>query len=354
MKLRNLLILFLLTIPLFSCKKEESQKPSDAIIDKRIWHTSRYSCFPDIIYFKGMYYVGFRESSGHVATTFDGRGRFIVLSSPDCKTWTRAAYIEDKTYDIGAGRFAISPDGEYLMAYSNLTLPIPENGDFQGTYIYFFKQDTEGKLMLADRKKADIGQYSHYIFDLTVVKHDDWYWGVAYYIYDGDKNHPILIKSKDGVKFEPVHTFDLPGNEAYPCFIGEQLHVFFRYIFDNDRSFVTVADPPYDKWSTTTYDGLMMHSPQTILVDGKILISMRGYSQDDLTQLGSFRYGVPIYQYDPDSRKLTFVHDIFPNTDTDMGYCGWIVQDDALHIVYYAYWDIWYQRITLNKLKSML
>ncbi len=321
--------------------------PDKVVFDKEIWASSRYSSFPDIIHYKDKYYCAFREAGGHVAEEYSMRGALIVLSSSDGVSWKQELTISSD-YDLRDPHFVESADGSQLFVYYGKITPIGEAGYFPaegGSGMSILEVDEDGNLMLVSNNTVDLGSKSQYWL-WSVTRHGNEYYGVAYYKIENGSGYPRFMKSTDGLHFTKLYDMFITGNEACTTFIGDKAYVFFRSISD-ENAFVSVADPPYSNWKTTTYNGMMMHCPISLELWDKILVCMRGNT-----------HGIPIYAYDPSSKDFDFVYDVFANTSADRAYPGMIVYDDCLHIVYYAYkavsQNIYYQRIPLEKLYELL
>lgn len=322
--------------------------PDRTIVDKEIWTSNRYSSFPDIIHYKDKYYCAFREAGGHVAEDYSMKGSLFILSSDDCNNWKKE---EDLTissdYDLRDPHFVESADGSKLFVYYGRVKPVGEAGYFPeegGSGVSVFEIGGDGALKKVSDNVVDMKKPYYWLWSVT--RHGNAYYGVAYYNIVNGSGYPRFMKSTDGIHFEKVYDMYINGNEASTTFIGDKAYVFFRSV-SNENAYVSVADPPYDNWKTTTYDGMMMHCPISLELWDKIFVCMRGNT-----------HGVPIYAYDPSNKAFDFVYDVFTNTSADRAYPGMIVYDDCLHIVYYAYkavsQNIYYHRIPLEKLYMLL
>ncbi len=345
-----------------------------SVTDVTVWESNRYSSFTDIVFFDKKYYCAFREAGSHVVSDFNERGKIIIRSSDDCRSWkTELEIVND--FDNRDPHFIISNDGDKLMVYYGMMRPIGEDGYFPNpcSAMCVLDTDADGKLKLESMNNVEMKyNKSGRVIDKSqfwlwgITKHAGKYYGVAYYIFNPDQKdrplsgRPILVSSTDGIHYEEISDFLFEGkvyfngvgyedigNEASPCFIGDRLYVFFRSV-QAQNAIVTYADPPYTRWGGhwKTYEGMQMHCPIAIPLWDKIYVCMRGNS-----------HGVPIYAFDPETKEFKYIHDVYANTSTDRAYPGMIVQDDALHVVYYAYkqvaQNIYYQRIPLNKLYDL-
>lgn len=321
-----------------------------AVTDVTVWDSDRYSSFTDIIYFGRKYYCAFREAGGHVAHNVNEKGKIIVRSSDDCISWSDELEISNG-FDLRDPLFVASPDSGRLMLYYGMaTLSGNDDAYFPNpcNQMCELATDATGRLKLISQNNVrmvngtmDKSQY--WLWGIT--EHGGTYYGIAYYLID--KGYPTFFKSTDGINFTQICEVNVRGNEASICFVGERAYIFFRSI-ERPDAIVTYADPPYTRWTknTTTYEGMQMHCPETVCLWGKIYVCMRGNT-----------HGVPIYVYDPETKRFEFVHDVYANTSTDRAYPGMIVRDDAVHVVYYAYkvkaQNIYYQRIPLNLIHDL-
>lgn len=319
------------------------------IVNAKVYSGSRYSTFTSMVHFGKKYYVAFRESDTehchHSAADMKEKAYIVICSSEDAVRWSRELMIVNEKYDLHDPQLVVAPQGDKVLCYQGTTIPGDGMMRDPATAVSTLVLNESGALEVASTSTVDMGKKSCYwLWGLTT--HDGWYYGVGYYYYD--EGRPTLFRSKDGIRYVQVSEFEVEGNEASPCFIGNRLYVFFRSIQTMD-CFVSCADAPYENWTTRKY-GFAMHAPKAVELWGKIYVAMR-YNL----------YSNAICCYDPATEEFRHIHSTFTNTvSTDVGYPGLIIHDGAMHVSWYAAEsyldkspDIFYQSIGLGKIHDL-
>lgn len=319
------------------------------IVNAKVHSGSRYSTFTSMVHFGKKYYIAFRESDTeychHSAADMKEKAYIVICSSEDAFRWDRELMIVNEKYDLHDPQLVVAPQGDRILCYQGTTIPGDGMMRDPGTAVSTLVLNESGILEEVSTMAVDMGRKSCYwLWGLTT--HDGWYYGVGYFYHDQGK--PTLFRSKDGIKYEEVSEFEVEGNEASPCFLGNRLYVFFRSVQTMD-CFVCCADAPYKDWKTMKYS-FTMHAPKAVELWGKIYVAMR-YNL----------YSNAICCYDPATEEFRHIHTTFTNTvSTDVGYPGLIIHDGAMHVSWYAAEsyldkapDIFYQSIGLGKIHDL-
>jgi len=315
----------------------------------RIYESSTYTSFVDLVWYNDRYYCAFRDGVTHVPlTTTERYGDIRILESKDCRTWTESLLLTTTgtKYDMRDPHFCIAEDGT-LSCYYAYHLPNQPWVEPSKTIVSRFKQEN-GKLVEISRHNVDMGpKYSVY-WMWNITRNGSTYYGVAY--HDAGE-YPIFVKSGDGINFEFVSEIPFYGNEASVNIINSSAYVLLRHQTDTRNAGMATADVPYTSWNVTEMN-YGMHSPVGLEYNGKLYLCGRKYYE-------RARDGVALFTYNlPSDTKLTLQYQLPCDTPaSDNAYPGMIIHDEALRIVYYAIPrgksvpDIYYYEIPLEILK---
>ena len=207
---------------------------------EKIWDQAPHNAFTDLIRFHKRWYCVCREGTGHAS----GAGTIRVLVSDDGKKWSSAALLEKKGVDLRDPHLSITPDGRLMIlggaAEPSSRDPVRDHYSFVG-----FSKD--GREWTAPQR---VGSSWQWLWRVT------WHKGTAYGVAycwdpkDPGKNHAILYKSGDGLKFEHVTKFTIPNpTEATLAFDGDTMLCLQRRDGKPNSAMLGKSRPPYTEWS---------------------------------------------------------------------------------------------------------
>jgi len=306
---------FLATALLLSVRIPASADAPDV---KKIWDQAPHNAFTDLIRFHDRWFCSFREGAGHAA----GAGKFRVLTSADGDRWESAAVVEQVGADLRDPKLSITPDGR-LMLVGGAAVPPTRNPVTDHYSFVCFSKD--GKDWDKPRKVLDSWQW---LWRVT------WHNGTAYGVaYQWDpKSKPVqytaaLYKSLDGLKWEKIAGFDVPGaTEAALAFEGDTLFCLQRRDGKPNSAMLGSSKPPYTQWAWKDL-GASFGGPNLLrLADGLWVAVGR------LTQEGKPK--TVVCRLDVKDGNLTPLYALPSGGDTS--YPGFAWHEGKLRVSYYS------------------
>jgi hypothetical protein len=287
-----------------------------ALVEK-IWDHAPHNAFTDLIRFHKHWYCVCREGTGHAS----GAGTIRVLVSEDGKKWSSAALLEKKGVDLRDPHLSITPDGRLMIVGGAAEPPSRDPVRDHFSFVSFSK---DGSNWTAPKR---VGKSWQWLWRVT------WHKGTAYgvaYCWDPKipaKNHAILYKSSDGLKYEQVSKFAIPNpTEATLAFDGDTMLCLQRRDGKPNTAMLGKSSPPYTDWTWQDL-GMYFGGPNFIKApDGTWWAAGRlikkGKAQTALCRL------------DVKAGKLLPVLTLPSGGDTS--YPGLVWHDDTLWVSYYS------------------
>lgn len=210
---------------------------------RKIWDRAEHNAFTDLIRFKGRWYCSFREGEGHAK----GAGRLRVLESELGDKWESAALLESDGIDLRDPKLSVTPDGRLMMT-GGAAAPATRDPVRDHYSVVSFSRD--GKEWTKLQRVLDSWQWLW-----RVTWHGKTAYGVAYRwdpkAETGRKTYSaFLVKSDDGVKFEKIVDFDVPGaTEATLAFDGDVMYCLQRRDGRPNSAMLGTSRPPYTEWN---------------------------------------------------------------------------------------------------------
>lgn len=315
-----------------------------------IWSSDQYNAFGDIIKYKDVYYVTFREGPGHVpTTTWETPGVVRVLSSKDCRNWTLACTITNKWFDLRDPHFCVSPVDGSLMCYYALYAHGNSWPEPTKTMTAVLKPDGMS-LEIESVHHVYCGDYSKYwIWNIT--PDGSYIYGIAYW-ENGTK--PILVRSSDGFDFEKVSEIDYLGNEASINIIDGKVYAILRSQYGAPSGYA-VSDESMQNWMISDLN-LVCHCPVAVKYKNYLLTCVRVVNQRN----GDVALcALDLTSETPSLQVLTTME--YHNHAGNCAYAGMLLDGDVLRIVYYAESagrysspDIYYQEYPLSMVDNLI
>lgn len=285
-----------------------------------IWDEG-YSAFPSIERFNGKYFISFREGESHV---FDkngiAAGKVRILSSSDGKKWKPVALLSKEGFDLRDPKLSVTPDGRLMVIiggsfYRNKVLEkrIP-HVSFSSDGVHF--SDPE-PVIFSD----DIPAGMEWLWRVT------WHEGTGYGVIYGEKFS--LVKSKDGLHFETVATFDIDGmpNETTVRFTRDgRMAMMIRREKEDKRGWWGISEAPYTDWKFVPMD-LQLGGPEFLVRDDdSVIAGTRSYFIGKKPKTILIKGGL----------DGLFEEVCVLPSGGDCSYPGFLVVRDKLWVVYYS------------------
>ncbi len=239
---------------------------------ERIWDRGEHNAFTDLIRFNERWWCTFREAEGHGASI--GRARVIV--SDDGKGWDSAALLDEEGVDLRDPKLSITPDGRLMMIMGGSLYA----GDVYQTRAPRVAFSDDGRNWTQPRKLL---AEDHWLWRVTW--HDDWAWSVSKLGEGRDPRRGMLYRSRDGLDWEWITEFRLPGN------IWNASETTLRFMPDGELIALTrphwigTSQPPYKQWNWTKIEHKLGGPNFIRLPDGALWAAARDYRGGPTTAL---------------------------------------------------------------------
>ena len=293
----------------------------DLIISvERIWDRATHNAFTSLIEYNGKLYCSFRESNGHVS---DINGTIRVIASDDGQNWYSVAHIFERGVDLRDPQLSVTPDNRIML---NIGGSYYTGGKLVGMKPKVSFSDTNGKIFSTPQ---DV------IIDEKIGSDKDWLWratwnnGTSYAtIYQVGKEKSVqLIKSKDGIYYEFVTTFDvIGGNETTLRFTSDNKMIAVVRRDREQNGFIGISEPPYKTWEWNELEQRLGGPDLILLEDGNMLCATREYPSDhkEKTILAKVELNGKF------TKLLTLP------SGGDCSYPGFVMRDSILNVSYYS------------------
>ncbi len=284
-KLRLTIGMITLGFCLFFTFKTHAQADKETIDIRRIWDRGNHNAFTDIIYFKGRFFVVFREGDGHIPNKDNtGNGKIRILTSRDGEFWESHALLELDGIDLRDPKISMTSKNRLLVIMGGSKY---DQGELKSIATYTSLSDPNGNRFQ---------QPEQVILDASVKSDFDWIWRITWYektgygvLYqanaDGDKekNKLYLIKTTKGTDYEVITELQVDGkpNESTIRFLsGGEMAMLVRREGDDKMGMLGSSKAPYTNWTWEKLDFRLGGPNFEIIPINKILIATRVYSEE--------------------------------------------------------------------------
>ncbi|WP_375583447.1 hypothetical protein [Cyclobacterium xiamenense] len=236
-----LLTSVLISLSLFAGLAQEI--PSvDAV---KIWDRAPHNAFPDMIRYRGEFYIALREGNDHMP---DNSGAIRIIKSKDGKNWQPVGLLEKRDMDVREARLSITPDGRIMVLTA---VGVYEKG-YTTLYPMVSFSDSHGENFTALQKvTVDLPSSLDWIWSLTWHKGTGY--GILYQIKpSGWEVH--LLETSDGIHFDHLSQLPIDGNpnEATIRFDNKgKMFVLVRREAGDRMGVLAKSDYPYVDWTTS-------------------------------------------------------------------------------------------------------
>jgi hypothetical protein len=294
---------------------------------ERIWNQAPHSAFGDIIRFHDRWFCVFREGGGHVPKTGGADdGKLRVITSADGKTWSAAALIAEDGIDLRDPHLSITASGQLMIVAGGSEYP---GGVYKGRQPRVaFSRD--GRKWTKPRTMLERG---HWLWRVTW--RDGVAWGVSKYGSPAkelpeDPRKADLVRSKDGVHWERVLRFDVPGADETALRFdakGRMIALMRTRSLTDEMVQVGWSDPPYTSWHWTKQD-VHVGGPNFIVLPGGDMIAGGRWMNAPGAKTARTGIGpMTLTKYTP---QLALP------SDGDNSYPGFVFHDGLLWTMYYS------------------
>ncbi|MCI6415434.1 hypothetical protein [Butyricimonas virosa] len=289
---------------------------SQEIKTQEIWKGKNHAAFTSLVYHDGYFYCAFREAKSHVNRKGNDNGIIVVIRSKQGKYWKVFLSYAIEGIDLRDPNMSITPRGDIMLLAGGVKYENGRSVSIQ-SYVSFFTQ------------KGIKMNLHPILFDFEIGNH--WLWKVKWkddIAYGFSYISPFcLLKSKDGIHYSLVKTFDIKERptEADICFRQDDSMI--AIIRRNVNGLIGVASKKskYKDW--IWYDcGEKLGGPAMIsLSNDEIVVVSRSYSKPIKTS---------VFKVNRDSMCLDWLVDLY-GKGGDCSYPGLVYKRGILYISYY-------------------
>lgn len=301
--------------------------PPKLISVKQIWQEAPHSAFGDLIRFHDRWYAVFREGRRHVASASvnpdDGKLRVITSVAGD--SWKSAALVAEEGVDLRDPHLSITADGRLMIVAGG---SVYRGGEFKGRQprVAFSKDGTNWT------PPTRVLEEGHWLWRVT------WHKGKAYGISKLGVSGPedpanprraILVSSADGLKWDSVARFDMPGiDESTARFLADDTMIVLGRNEVGDRhAYIGTARPPYRDWNWTKAGHRIGGPNFIVLPDGRMFAGGRVYLDSPKPEYKTFVGSM-------DTKG--FEHSLILPSGGDNSYPGFVWHGNLLWTLYYS------------------
>ena len=223
-------------------------KKKETVEIKKIWDRAPHNAYSDITFFKGKFYVVFRESEA----SDQGEGKIRILSSSDGDFWESSGLLAVNGVDLRDPKITYNPKKRLLILAGGVK---KDGGETTGIVTYKSLSDPSGArfaepepIELDERIASDY----NWLWRLT------WYGKVGYGVLcqthvEGDegKTKALLVSTSKGTEYELISELEIPGNptEATVRFLtGSEMAILTNMKGEGETAYLGTAKEPYTDW----------------------------------------------------------------------------------------------------------
>ncbi len=286
MKLLKLLAAISMGIMPFISMNLKAQPKDETVEIKKIWDKAGHNAFTDITFFRGKFYVVFREGEGHIPNEDNtGNGKIRILSSSDAEFWESAGLIELEGIDLRDPKISVTPKKRLMILYGGSEY---DHRNLKGYTPYVSFSDASGK-KFSDPEPVEL--------DERIKTGNDWLWRVTWYdkvgygvvyqsgIENGRKKDfkAFLVKTTKGGEYELVTELEVDGDptEATIGFLsGAEMLIVIRRDSGDQLGMIGTSKAPYTDWSWEKMEYKLGGPNFQVIPINKVLIGTRAFDDD--------------------------------------------------------------------------
>ena len=303
---------------------------------RRVFDDGWHNAFTDLTYWKGKYYIAFRNAQSHMSV----EGKIIVIASEDLIHWNR----------VGVAINTIGDDRDASMVATDDRLYV-----YSGSWI--IRQGEKVNIGTAPDKR-DIWSFCSYTADGTswsdpvcvyeqafwlwrVVRYGNTFYSAAYGEPDPDNKEETCVRflqSNDGLKWEYVSTF-ADHNKPNESAMRQKPDGSIQILSQADESagcLLGESKPPYKEWNARSFGGRSIPSPLFFETRENVYLAGRHISPNP-EQLGKVIARTGIWRFTEE--KIEHVLNL--PSGGDNSYCGsWVQKDGTVLLSYYSQHEV--------------
>lgn len=227
---------------------------------RRIYEDGWHNAFTDFRFFKGRYYICFRNGLSHVSP----EGKAVVIASNDLVDWRRTGVPVNTTGDDRDPHMVATED-RLIMYVGSVTRPDPD--DMVRVIRSHCAYSEDGVTWTEPRQV-----YRDGFWLWGVGRGIDRFYGLAYGnepgVWDQKPTELHLLQSTDGLEWERVSVVTRNGSEAtFRITDAGAMRIAIRG-GDENRFILASAEPPYTDWRLQDL-GAVIPAPRLVVAGGR-------------------------------------------------------------------------------------
>ncbi len=293
----------------------------------KIWDSSPYSAFTDLIRHHDQFLCTFRESDSHQ----DGEnGKIRILTSPDGKNWESVALIAEEGVDLRDPKLSIKPDGTLMLLLGGTITDKNGNVVNRQSRVAFSHDGAEWTPL------TPILTENEWLWRVTW--HDGRAYGIAYDAHLKNEWTVNLYVSSDGINYDLVTPLDIKHfpNEATIRFAetGEMYVLLRAGKSVKSYAWFGMSEPPYTAFAwkriKQVFGGpdFVIAPEHQFWAAGRVYIKEEDNKYQEKTGLVNLSDAA-----NPDNLFLV------PSGGDDTGYPGMVLDGKILWMSYYSSQD---------------
>ncbi|MCD6563668.1 MAG: hypothetical protein J7K23_07150 [Thermoproteales archaeon] len=236
-----------------------------------VWADGNYNAFTDMIYWRGEYYITFRQGSAHFIPDV-ADGKIMVIKSKDLEKWERIALLEVEGWDARDPKFLVLNDR--LFIYTQSWSPIKR---IHETFVFYTDDGNKwyGPYDCGEQVfwRPRVYEGKAYVIAYHPVESGKWRRDE-----EGERQIDLLVSS-DGLHWEKVTTIYTGEyvNETDILFIGNEAIALARIEKDPRKPLLLKSRHPFREWSINRLN-TVLQGPLLMEYRGKIFAIGRMYT----------------------------------------------------------------------------
>lgn len=253
-----------------------SQVPTLSV--KKIWEAAPHNAFPDIRFYKGNFYMVFRESQVHVHEKPEDDGKIRVLQSSNGTDWKPFQLIEKKGFDLRDPMLEITSDNRLMLLMAG---SIYDGSKLMGglNHVSFLQEQFTAPQ--AVQYDAELQSKHNWLWSITWNKGTGY--GIVYQFEPNKANKLMLATTKDGLHYSLKTKLDVEGttNESKLMFVNnKQMLMVVRRDGKPSMGAFGVSKAPFTKWSFSDMK-IQLGGPHLVRLSKKYwILSTRSFNAD--------------------------------------------------------------------------
>lgn len=326
--LKIFILLFVILFKINSSFSQRTPEQEKIISVEQIWDRAGHNAFTDLVYFNGMFYCVFRESTTHKPDqNLDQivNGSIRMIASKDGQNWTSVAHLFEKDTDLRDPKLSVTPDKRLMLLMGT--------SKYKGINLI----STQGKVCFFDMKSKEFSQLQNIHIDNKIHTKRDWLWNITWHkgtaygvVYQISKNKlnkwaTHLVKSSNGINYNYITSLELSTspNEADVKFLNNGEMVI---IIHGAPGAIGMSSAPYKTWDWNLLP-VKLGGPELIVIEDDTLIcATREYNAGNANRTILAKISLS-----GDFKKILTL----PSSG-DTSYAGMVIKDGILYISYYS------------------